>query len=281
MQFSVVTPSYNQASFIEKTILSVLEQRYPAVEHIIVDGGSTDGTLDILKKYKHLRWISEPDKGQTDAINKGLRMAKGEILAWINSDDYYLHGAFDRVVNAYKDIRKPDVVMGDILVVGQDGGKIARRRAIPYDHKMLLFGTNYIQQPGVFFTREALEKAGYLDEDLHFAMDWDLWLRFGEAGLRFKLVRASLACLRWHKQAKSVAQYSRFAADFKTVKDRHRGRSRTGVGFVNTLLLAILKGYYLLKAQAVKLAFRGVVDFLPLRFVRAERRTIHARKSAE
>jgi hypothetical protein len=135
---------------------------------------------------------------------------------------------------------------------------------------MLLFGTNYIHQPAVFFSRQALEKAGYLDENLHYVMDWDLWLRFGEAGLRFKLVRAPLACLRWHSRAKSVAQYSRLADDMRAVRDQHWNRAKTHGRFAGILSLAFLRSCYIMKVQAVRLVCRGAIDF-PLRFVRANR----------
>ncbi len=278
-RITVVTPSYNQGQFIEKTIQSVLGQGYPDVEHIIVDGGSTDGTLAVLKKYRHLRWVSEPDRGQADAINKGLRMATGDVLAWINSDDYYLPGAFERLAKAYEGARKLDVVMGDVSVVDEGDRLIARRRVIPYHYRTLLFGTNYIHQPAVFFTKEALEKVGYLDESLHYVMDWELWLRFGRAGLAFKLIRAPLACLRWHSGAKSVALYSQFAADSATVRNRYWRRGREGSRFCSALLLTVLRTYYALKVQAVRLALRGAVD-RPLRFVRAGRRGTGAGGSA-
>jgi glycosyltransferase involved in cell wall biosynthesis len=271
MRFSIVTPSYNQARFIEKTIQSVLNQRYPDFEHIVMDGGSTDGTIEILKKYPHLRWKCERDRGQADAINKGLKMATGEILAWINSDDYYLLGAFERVAKAYQDARKPDIIFGDVLVVTEADRAIARRRSLPYDYRMLLLGTNYIQQPAVFFTRDALEEVGYLDETLHYALDWDLWLRFGRAGMRFKLVQAPLAALRWHKGAKSFAQRSQMAADTRRVRDRYWSEVARKRGFAANLLLPLLRSYYILKVETVKLTLRGVVDFLPLRLVSARR----------
>jgi glycosyltransferase involved in cell wall biosynthesis len=278
MRFSIVTPSYNQARFIEKTIQSVLKQRYPDFEHIIIDGGSTDGTIEILKKYPHLRWKCERDRGQADAINKGLRMATGEILAWINSDDYYLPGAFERVARAYQDVGspaqagKPDIVFGDVLVVTEADRVIARRRALPYDYRMLLLGTNYIQQPALFFNRRALEEVGYLDETLHYALDWDMWLRFGKAGMKFKLTCAPLAALRWHKEAKSFAQRSQMVTDTGRVRNRYWSKMAQRWGVAATLLLPLLHSYYVLKVQAVKLALRGVVDFLPLRLVGAGRR---------
>jgi glycosyltransferase involved in cell wall biosynthesis len=264
MRFSIITPSYNQARFIEKTIQSVLKQRYLDFEHIIIDGGSTDGTIEILKKYPHLRWKCERDRGQADAINKGLRMATGEILAWINSDDYYLPGAFERVARAYQDIPGPDIVFGDVLVVTEADRVIARRRALPYDYRMLLLGTNYIQQPALFFNRRALEKAGYLDETLHYSLDWDMWLRFGKAGMKFKLICAPLAALRWHKEAKSFAQRSQMLTDTRCVRNRYWSEAAQRWGF-------LVRSYYILKVQMVKLLLRGAVDFLPLRVVRANR----------
>ncbi len=159
---SIVTPSYNQGAFIEETIRSVLSQDYPRIEYIVVDGGSTDGTLSILRKYgDHLTWFSEPDKGQSDAINKGFRKSHGEILAWLNSDDIYLPGAV-RTAAGYLAVH-PEVAMvyGDCHMVDEQGQVVGRSIWIEdFDLMRLVEDLNYIHQPAAFFCRQAFEGVG-------------------------------------------------------------------------------------------------------------------------
>jgi glycosyltransferase involved in cell wall biosynthesis len=173
---SVVTPSYNQARFIEDTLASVRNQTYDHVEHIIVDGGSDDGTLDILRAHDDtIRWISEDDDGQSDAINKGFDMAKGEIVGWLNSDDvYYDIGVFDRVVS-YIDQYDTEVVYGDMALLDADSNVLKFQIVPDFDYDKLLRYC-FIEQPALFFTAEALN-GERLDTDLAYVMDYELWLR--------------------------------------------------------------------------------------------------------
>ncbi len=186
MKISIITPSYNQASFIERTIISVLEQNYPEFEHIIIDGGSTDNTLNILKKYKHLKWVSEKDKGQSEAINKGFRKATGDIIAFLNSDDTYSKGSFF-MVNEYF-INNPDKkwACGKCRIININDVEIRRYITLyknlllkRYTYKNLL-KENFISQPAVFWKRELIEEIGYLNENEHFCMDYEYWLRIGQ-----------------------------------------------------------------------------------------------------
>lgn len=176
---TIVTPSYNQGEFIEATILSVLEQNYPNLQYLVVDGGSKDNTLDILKKYEdRLKWTSEKDKGQSDAINKGFKMAKGEIVAWLNSDDTYEPGAIQTAVDYF--LTHPDtaLVYGEGDIIDRSGSKVKRFEATQdFDLWMLIHKWDYIMQPATFFKRDALEQVGYLNESLHYCMDWDLWIK--------------------------------------------------------------------------------------------------------
>ena len=175
---TIVTPSYNQGRFIEETILSVLNQDYPRIEYIIMDGGSTDQTLDILRKYTgRLTWHSEKDNGQSDAINKGLRLAKGEILAYLNSDDTYLPGAITRAVR-YLTAKNPDspLVYGEGYHITAEGTIIERYPTEPFDFQHLA-ETCFICQPTTFWKRDVMETIGLFDENLHYAMDYDYWIR--------------------------------------------------------------------------------------------------------
>lgn len=179
---TIVTPSYNQGRFIEDTIRSVLDQGYPDLEYIVIDGGSTDQTLDVLKKYAgQLSWFSEPDGGQTDAINKGMKRARGDIVAWLNSDDMYAPGVIRQAVAAFA--QRPDValVYGDAQWLDADGRAIGSCVSTePFNRKRLLYYSNFICQPTTFFRRKALEEVGFLNEALHYVMDYELWLKLSQ-----------------------------------------------------------------------------------------------------
>lgn len=233
MRFSVVTPSFNQARFIERTIESVLRQSGDfEVEYHVVDGGSTDGTLDILRRYgSRLTWISEPDRGQSDAINKGFRSATGDVLSWLNSDDVYEAGAFAAVAEVFRSTNAR-WCFGDCRVLDEEDREIRRgvtrwkamlsRR---YTRRRHLAG-NFVSQPAVFFSRDLLEEVGAIDERYHLAMDYDLWLRFAGVSAPVYLPRP-LAGFRWHGQSKSGSGYRAMAWEAFRIASRHaRGTER-------------------------------------------------------
>jgi glycosyltransferase involved in cell wall biosynthesis len=208
---SVVVPSYNQGRFIEETIRSVLLQDYPNLELIVMDGGSRDGTVSILQRYDswiHC-WLSEPDRGQTHAINKGLARATGEIFTYLNSDDLLHPGAVTRVVDAFQ--RNPDVavVHGECVYVDEAGGELFRRSAtvdglLDYLRIWERFATgNYITQPEAFIRREALTRVGEFREDLHSVMDFEMWLRLLSHGYRFLAIPGAVAHFRTYPAQKS------------------------------------------------------------------------------
>ena len=177
-RISVSTPSFNQARFIGQCIRSVQEQDYPNVEHIIFDGGSTDGTLDVLRRYENVvRWKSEPDKGQSDAINKGFRAVTGDIVGWINSDDWYTRGAFRQVADYFHKHPEADFVYGNCFFTDADGRVLRRFRTMPYKWEWLLFTGLLIPQPGFFVRRRVLEDCGLLDIAFRNVMDYEWWLR--------------------------------------------------------------------------------------------------------
>jgi glycosyltransferase involved in cell wall biosynthesis len=213
MKVSVVTPSYNQAAFIERTLESVLSQRGDfELEHLVLDGGSRDGTLDVLRRYEgRVRWVSEPDRGQCDAIGKGFRMAGGEVLAWLNSDDVYAPGALDAVVRTLR-ATGARWCFGECAIVDEADRPI--RSAISaykswvsrrYSRRRLV-GRNFIPQPAVFFRRDLLDEVGGLDESLRYAMDYDLWLRFARAAEPVFIPRR-LASFRWHARSITGSGY--------------------------------------------------------------------------
>lgn len=217
---SIITPSYNQAEFIESTLLSVQAQEYPALEHILVDGASTDGSLAVIGKHAaHLaKYISEPDRGQADAINKGFRHARGEIIAWLNSDDLYLPGAVWRGVQALEANPRLGFVFGDALTIDPAGCPLNRLVFGPWGLEMLI-RFRIICQPAVFMRRSVFEQAGGLDANFHTMLDHHLWLRMaslapiGYIGGGSPQDYIPLAAARHHPAAKNVAQPEKFAVE--------------------------------------------------------------------
>jgi len=222
---SIVTPSLNQGAYIEENIRSVLNQNYPHFEHIIIDGGSTDGTIDILKKYSHLTWVSEKDSGQSEAINKGFKRANGEIIGWLNSDDCYESGAFFSVVAELNRAQGKYVVSGDCSVIDDKGNRIGYCRGRFSDHEDLIkyWDRDYtIPQPSVFFYRNVLHKSGYLNEQLNYAMDYDFWLRISKH-YKIHYVKKPLATIRVHDRAKSSPGYEVFEREWFRVSKQYWG----------------------------------------------------------
>jgi glycosyltransferase involved in cell wall biosynthesis len=240
---SIVTPSFNHAAFIEKTILSVLDQDYPQIEYIVMDGGSTDGTLDILEKYgDRLTWVSEPDKGQSDAINKGFRMASGEILTWLNCDDVYLPGAVRTAVQFLAEHPNVAMAYGGANYKNDAGELIKRGRSVNFDPSRPC--ETIIPQPAAFFRKRAFEEAGELDIDLHYRMDLDLWVRMA---LKFKInaIPYILVDIRTSLDTKTSSLSERHWSELALIGQRYG--------------LAAITPEYILKERALKYYYRGIV----------------------
>ncbi|MBI5397016.1 MAG: glycosyltransferase [Verrucomicrobia bacterium] len=207
---SIVTPSFNQARYIGQCIRSVLEQDYPDVEHVIFDGGSTDGTLDVLRRYESrgVRWTSEKDKGQSDAINKGFRAARGDLIGWINSDDWYARGAFRVVADYFRDHPEADFVYGNNLFTDGEGHVIRRVRTMPYRWSWLLYTGLLIPQPGIFMRRRVVEECGLLDPEMHSSMDYEWWLRIARK-FEPRFIDRYLAYFRLHEESKTGGAQAR------------------------------------------------------------------------
>ena len=255
LKISIVSPSFNQAKFLENCLLSVKEQNYPNVEHIVVDGGSSDGSVEILRWYSglpgwsHLRWISEPDRGQSDALNKGFRMAKGDVIGWLNSDDFYLQGCFQRVAEAFEERPGTDVLYGDYIWTDENGRPTQIRREIAFSRFVLLHShVSYINSSGaLFLLRRFIEDGCLLNEDYHYAMDYEFYLRLANAGYCFCHVPNLLSGFRWHGSSKSTAQTKCQAVEYEKARIEHlriTGRLRPGATgrFALAFLRAVASG---------------------------------------
>ncbi len=222
---SIITPSFNQVPFIAATIDSVLTQDYPHIEYIIVDGGSTDGSVDIIKSYadKLAWWVSEKDKGQTDAINKGFLHAKGQILAWLNSDDTYEAGAISAAVDFLMKNPEVGLVYGNCNFIDENGYKFGEFNAAQTDFKKLQQGYVHIPQQASFWRAELWKKIAPLDDSFFFAMDYDLWTRLARISELRYLSGETWANFRLHSDAKSIAADDRCWPEMMRVHYRDGG----------------------------------------------------------
>jgi len=202
---SIITPSYNQAPYLEETINSVLNQTNPHIEYILIDGGSSDRSVELIKKYsKRISyWVSEKDRGQTDAINKGFALARGEILAWINSDDTLLPHAVEEAVQFLQDHPEIGLVYGDANFIDENSRIIGQFPAAQTDLKRLRRGYVHIPQQASFFRKSLWDQVGPLDPDFFFAMDYDLWVRIA-SNSEIKYIQRTWANFRLHSDAKTI-----------------------------------------------------------------------------
>lgn len=227
MKISVITPSLNQGKFIEKTIQSVLNQEGDfELEYIVIDGGSTDNTLDIIKKYQDsLIWISEKDRGQSDAINKGFNMASGDLFVWLNSDDTYENNALNEVARQYKKHRFK-WCFGNCRNINEDDQEIRKFitryklfESRKYSYERLL-SKDFISQPAVFFTRGVYEEVGLLDIRCKYSMDYDCWLRIGSKYTPY-YINKFLANFRWQAESKNTINHKKAAHETYLTAKRH------------------------------------------------------------
>jgi len=259
---SIITPSYQQAEFLERTMLSVLDQEYPNIEYIVVDGASTDGSLEIIRKYANRLawWVSEKDNGQAEAINKGVARAKGEIVAWLNSDDMLTPGAVREAVEALQQNPQAGFVFGNVRVVDANDRVINELRYGNWGLRELM-SFHIIGQPAVFMRRSALPAGGFLDPGYHFLLDHQLWLRIA---VRSPIVyqQRFWAEAHYHEGAKNMAQAEKFGSEalrlaewmrtfpeFEKEYRKHKHEIMAGAERIN--------GFYLLDAEKYSRAFRA------------------------
>lgn len=221
---SIITPSFNQGRFIERTIQSVLSQDVPDLEYLVFDGGSSDETLGILRRYQsRLNWVSEKDGGQADAVNRGLRRCRGEIVGWLNSDDIYYPGALASVCAYFAANPEIDIVYGDANHIDVNDAVIEPYPTEPWDMRRLA-ETCFICQPAVFFRRRVFDRFGLLDSGLRFCMDYEYWIRAGSGGARFAWLRKVLAGSRFYGETKTCGSRVGCHKEINSMLRRRLGR---------------------------------------------------------
>jgi glycosyltransferase involved in cell wall biosynthesis len=257
-RISIVTPSFNSAATIRETIQSVVEQDYPRWEHVVVDGGSTDGTVELLKSYPHLKWTSEKDEGHYHAMNKGIVRAEGDVILILNADDVLRPGTLRKVAEAFREHPDWDALFGDVVFVDASGRKIYQREEARYDYKILLYGVDYICHQALFVRRKIYERlGGYRHKEFLNSADYEFKLRLGRAGCRVGHLPELLVNYRYHPQGQS--------ADLRIIRNmieeavKIRQEHGNPGGWRGACLRIIFKG----KRQVQKLLVRHRCDLVP------------------
>lgn len=245
---SIVVPSYNQAAFLERTIRCLLEQNYPRLELTVVDGGSSDGSQEILKRYadRLAWWCSEPDNDQAEAINKGFRQGTGELMAWVNSDDMLAPGALARVADFMMQHPEVDLVYGHRILIDELDRDIGRWILPPHDDRVLTWA-DFIPQETMFWRRPLWDRTGgYLDESKHFAMDWELLLRFKSAGATLYSLPCFLGMFRLHESQKIFSRIEEVGfQEMQQLRARHLDSAPSQTRFAGGVFWSLLKARFL------------------------------------
>ena len=251
---SIITPSFNQARYLPRTIESVLTQDYPNIEYILMDGGSTDGSLEIIQNYadRLAYWESNPDRGQTDAINKGFARATGKYLAWLNSDDVYLPGALMEAVKFLENHPEAAMVYGDCTFIDAQDREIGRFPAAQTNIQRLRRGYVHIPQQASFFRADLWRKVGPLDPSFYFAMDYDLWVRLAKEAPLIYLPGQVWASFRLHGDAKTIAADNRCWPEMLRVHYRDGGKKLSLMTLKYTIRKVVQPLWIWLRRQRIK-----------------------------
>lgn len=247
MKFSIITPSYNQGRFVRDCIESIRSQTGMAWEHLVQDAGSTDETSAVLKEFPHLQCVFEKDKGMSDGINRGFRRATGDWVMWLNTDDYLLPGALEKVAAFAGKNPEADIIYGDVEFVGTDKQLIRHKREHRFDPGVLLFYGCYIQSTATFIRRRVIDAGHLLDVDYRVCMDFEYYLRLARLGYRFAHLPEPLAAFRWHETNTSSTQLTRRYEERLRVQREHLQLTHRARWLQNARVLAILYRVYQLK----------------------------------
>jgi len=272
-KISIVTPSYNQGCFLERTLLSVVNQGYPNLEYIIVDGGSNDESVEIIRKYDRYvaYWVSEKDDGQADAIRKGFHESTGDILAYINSDDVYLPGTLLQVGDMFRNGPNTNVVYGNKYLTDERDEIIGERRLTPYIPVVsklgFLYGGFGIYQPASFWTRELYYNVGEIDPAFQHCMDNDLFVRFALAGAKFRFIREYLVASRVHRISKTSTLRDIARKERRVIKDKYcKCKNKLFASFYTTFLRTIRTAIHIVQGDGLylfKRKFMGDMTWVP------------------
>ena len=262
-KISIVTPTYNQGQFLEETILSVLNQCYPNLEYIIIDGGSVDNSVNIIKKYEDRLsyWVSERDSGQTSAINKGFKQSTGDAINWLNSDDMLVPGALRAVGEACMKFPKSEFWFGDFDVIDNKGQIMFSRKSPVFSYRQLLYGRQLSCQPAVFFRRHVLERIGFLDETFDFCMDIEFWIRAVRLRCKFQQLKKTLALARVHGKTKTILHQDVLYEEHKSVLKKYDGLGLAEDSAIEDYYFTFLNRFWRLTAAANRFIFRGDCTF--------------------
>ena len=259
MKISVITPSFNQGQFIADCIDSVLAQTGVEIEHIVTDAGSTDNTIEVLRRYPHLIWSSEPDKGMSDGINKGFCKATGDWLMWLNCDDYLLPGALAKVADFINRHPAADVVHGDCVYVDEDKNPIRRKFDTPVDRWDFLFVGCCIPSTATFYQRKIIDSGHLLDIEYRNCMDWEYYLRLCRAGYHFQYLSAAIADFRLHDESTTQKNLQRMIDEGLRCQRAHiDARGLPGI-LKNAILLSILRKLLQIRRVVKRFATHGRV----------------------
>lgn len=254
MVFSIITPSFNQGRFLSDCIASVLSQTGVEVEHIITDAGSTDETIEVLRRFAHLKWSSEPDDGMSDGINKGFRQATGDWVMWLNCDDYLLPGALAKVAAFIREHPEADVVHGDCIYVKEDKTRIRRKYDTPVDEWDFLFVGCCIPSTSTFYRREIIISGQLLDTGYRNCMDWEYYLRLTRHGCRFGYVPAALAGFRWYEDSTTQKHWQRMIDEGLRAQRDHIDRRKLPAVLKNATVLKGLRKFFQIRRVLKRLA---------------------------
>ena len=219
-KISIITPSYNQGKYIERTILSVKNQNYPNYEHIIIDGGSTDETFDVIRKYPEIKLIVKKSN-QSEALNIGFKAADGNIVGWINSDDIYLPGAFGNAVKFLNSNDTISMVYSDCQFIDETDAVVGKWVTDSFDYFRNLNYAQMIPQPTIFFRRSVFDRVGYIEETLNYAMDLDFFIRVSKSCKIVRVPQVQFAAFRVHSNSKTVSQRKKFEPEIIKIRKNH------------------------------------------------------------